>query len=325
MRILLLADHYGDRPNLADGLTLDHEWEAQAPGIRLPTLDQVLAFDWVLVLGPLGDHERAIQLAGVLEHALRRGRVVAVGYRAVLDGADEALVRALAEPVGVQRHPSVMKATAAHPSFEDFFVSYGRSATFFGDEPLNAATLAKLEDGSRSQTAFVTERNGGSLYVVPYHVADVTESHHQLVADLLGAVEVHRSATVHEIAEYLADLRLPGEPALLHEIEEVAATLEAKREEAKRLERFRLLLGPLSGDPLEALVIEALNEVLVDSGYTAETSRRRTSGSWGRTATSPWPRLREWEPGYVVSTRTSSITTERHTARAPMTCLACLS
>jgi hypothetical protein len=270
MRVLLLADHYGDNPDLTPSLELDQEWEAQTPRDRLPSVEEVLSFDMVLVLGRLADHERAMQLSGVLEHALRRGRVVVVAYGAALDGPDEALVRSLAERIGVQRHSSVMNATATHPAFEDYFVSYGRSATFFGDEAENAETLGTLDDGGNSQTAFALPRQRGSLYVIPYHVADIGESHDRLVSDVLHAVVAHRSATAEEVPEHLADLRLPGEPELLKEIERIEAASKAKRQEAERLERFRLLLGSLSGDPLEALAIEGLNEVLTDSDYGAE-------------------------------------------------------
>jgi hypothetical protein len=70
--------------------------------------------------------------------------------------------------------------------------------------------------------------------------------------------------------EYLADLRLPGENEVLGTIAELENELATQRAKADKLYRYRLLLGPLSGDPLEELVRDALSAVLEQTDFRVE-------------------------------------------------------
>lgn len=70
--------------------------------------------------------------------------------------------------------------------------------------------------------------------------------------------------------DFLSELRVATEPELLAAIERAELELAGLREQASRLKRFRLLVGPLSGDAFEQLAIDALNEVLAGGDYRAE-------------------------------------------------------
>lgn len=270
VRLHLLCDRYADHPRLADDLDLHAEVTSSIPKTSLASAHGLNEADLAILLGPLENHERTIELAGELRHSLRRGSTVVIAYDQVVDGPIEVLVRRLAEPIGIQRHPTVGPVTSAHPAFESYFISFGSSATYFGDLAPGSVTLGTLDLVSDSQTAFFLEREQGQLYVVPFHVGSLMDSRARLVHALFSATRNYQQERTMEVPEYLSDWRLPGEEELLAEICEQRIALAHKEAQAEHLARFRLLLASLSGDALETLVIDTLNQVLEGSGLVAQ-------------------------------------------------------
>jgi hypothetical protein len=98
--------------------------------------------------------------------------------------------------------------------------------------------------------------------VLPFHVGDLEsrDSLERVVLDLRDAITSDQEQALP--IEYLADLRLPGEREVLESITELENDLATRQSEAERLYRYRLLLGPLHGDPLEELVRDTLGIIL---------------------------------------------------------------
>jgi hypothetical protein len=268
IEVVLLCDEYGswspDVPKLGSGEVF--VGSPSAGGI--PSLEEATGAQLVIVLGPLVSAPHADQLAGVLRIAVRdHGTVVVLAYPGDLtSGADALLIDALTG-VGIQaQRPVRERISPSAPAFARYFELYGRTHVQF-NRPDHALTLGEL-DGE--QCAFALAAGAGAIYVLPYTVANLEASHARLVQDLVEAVRAHRGGADEPLPDFLADLRLPGENVVLEEIEQLSSRLKELRTQAGRLERYRHLIGRLSGDPFEKLVIDSLNVVLDATDHHAE-------------------------------------------------------
>ena len=173
----------------ADGALAD--W----PGNPRP--EQLRKFDVVVVLGPVKDGPRAVQLGGALRLSAEKGTTVVCIYPTRLEGPDLALVNQMAPGlVHVENlrasEPLVSIATA----FYDYFAVYGRGATRFALIPSGSHSLAEL--GGRA-AAFSAPLGSGSLYLIPFHVADLAEAYNALLRSALSAVRADLSGPANAL------------------------------------------------------------------------------------------------------------------------------
>lgn len=262
-KFFYLSDQWAnlDRPRASDFPILRSDFTFER--------DEVLDADYIYAFGELGNNERAAQIARVFKAAVRRGRVVVVAYPTVIQGPLALLADELI-PGRVDRIPNVVGTTCRDPAFREYIDTFGtRSVAYFQD--MESETLASIPHESLIlPTAICHQQSGGAVYVVPVVLAGF---HDDFLSMLHSAVVEHRSASAEGIPGYLSTLRVHGEEGVLAEVAEAQTRLSEAQGRARELERFRLLVGPRSGQPLEDIVIEALNVVLADTGHHAEDRR----------------------------------------------------
>jgi hypothetical protein len=245
----------------------------QEPGIEIelgvPSTEAVVDAELVIVWGPFGDSNRTKQIAGVLGLAAERGPTIVVMYPGTLSQEFEIVDQLLrVRRSDVEDQP----VRPVHPAFREYLSVFGRSSQAFTDptaeaEVLGDVIVTETAPPNRAPAAMCrTLGEGGAVYVLPYLLAGAGD----FVPKLLQALRNHRSGAGGGVPGYLSDLRLGTEAELLANIELAKTDLEGLQKEADRLARFRLLVGPLSGDAFEALAIEALNEVFEGTTYEAE-------------------------------------------------------
>jgi hypothetical protein len=265
----LIAIHEGFARFNAD-TDLGSDWEAVAlsPLTRgVPSPDRVAQADFVVVLGSLGSDDRATQLGGALRLAVQAGTVAVCIFPVHLARSDYLLVEQVVEPLGSFLSGDRRRVDTGHPAFADYFGAYGMSGSQFTRVPPDAEVLGRIS----GEPAAVCQPVGrGALYVLPYHVADMGDSHNHLLRSVLAAVVSHREHDEAALPSFLDDVRLAGEDELLDRIDGLERDLEEERRQANRLRGYRHLIGRATGDHLESLVIETLNVVLDGTGVWAE-------------------------------------------------------
>jgi hypothetical protein len=199
---------------------------------------------------------------------------VALAYYVRLDDVGLKAIATRLLPMGWTDIGSGVGARATVPEWEDFIRSYGTSATFFPES--DARTLAVLANpDAEPAVALELYMGAGTLYVIPFHVGD-TASMDSLGRLVLALGEAVVSGGVEVLpTDYLADLRLPGEQELLETINQLENEIGARRAEADRFYRYRLLLGALSGDALEELVRDAVGVILEPTDFRVEDPPER--------------------------------------------------
>jgi hypothetical protein len=272
--VVLLSDTYDewsefgewspDLPNLGSG----EVFVGSPSSGRWPSLEDASGAQLVIVLGPLVSAPYADQLAGVLRIAVRNhGTLVVLAYPGDLTSPADALLLDALTGVDVQsRRPVGERISASAPAFDRYFELYGRTLVQFNRAD-HALTLAEL---GGEPCAFTLGAGAGAIYVLPYSVANLAQSHDQFVQDLIAAVRAHRGGAAEPLPDFVADLRLPGEDAVLDEIDRLSTRLTKLQTQADQLEGYRHLIGNLSGDPFEELVIDSLNVVLDGTDHHAE-------------------------------------------------------
>jgi hypothetical protein len=238
------------------------------PKETVPTLEQLAPFDLIVVLGTVADADRATELSGVLDHLFDRAKLVALLFYVRLDDPGLAAIAGRLLPFGYTSIQRAVQVSATSPAWEGFFRSYGTSACQFinGDTRVLAVMPAEPPQPAALELAV----RAGTLYLIPFHVADreSPSSETRVIRDLVAAITSERAEMLP--VEYLADLRLPGEEEVLETIHELEQDLATRQAEADRLYRYRLLLGPLSGDRLEELVRDALGVILEPTEFCVE-------------------------------------------------------
>jgi hypothetical protein len=269
-RLLLIADDYvGWQPpkQLPGGIQV----RSSPPGVRVPTAAEIAQADITIVFA-VQNQDAATQLAGAIAQALHDAKsVVIVAYPVGLNDGRAQLLDRLGLPVEYQGSPNPVTTQAA--AFASYFRRFGIAKSGWFDLPENAVALGQCRtttDRGAAIAALSAPIGKGTLYVLPFHVANFIASHDELVDALRDAVHEHEASESDALPDYLAELRLPGEQELLDDITYRSTELAAKRSQAARLERFRLLLGLHQGDALEALVIETMNVVFEGSALRAQ-------------------------------------------------------
>jgi hypothetical protein len=228
--------------------------------IGVPSKEAVLEAEIVIVFGPLAPGGKAEQIAGILKLGAESGPTIVVLYHLTFQEERHVVLRlAPCNADGVTEgavHP-------LDPAFRDYLTVFGKSSMAF-DVPEDSEVLGELPEGP---AAWCRPIGGtGALYVIPWFLAGASG----FVDKLLEAVRNHRSGLAGDVPGYLGELRLGGEADLLARIEKAETQLDELHAEANRLLRFRLLVGPLSGNAFEQLAIKALNEVFDGTHYRAE-------------------------------------------------------
>ena len=281
MRIAVVSDLFAawiSRPGepRRRATTAPGRWALPAfvPDHAVPTLEELSEFDLIAVLGGIALADRAVELGGVLDHLLDRGKTVALLYYVRLDDPGLAgIVSRLLPNFNMTHVGTGVPVRSTEPAWDGFFRSYGTSATYFAN--IDARVLAQWATGDPHPVALEISVRAGRVYVLPFHVGDLEnrDSLERVVLDLRDAI-----TSDHEQAlpiEYLADLRLPGEREVLESIAELENDLATRQSEAERLYRYRLLLGPLYGDPLEELVRDTLGVILEGTEFRVDDRPER--------------------------------------------------
>jgi hypothetical protein len=222
--------------------------------------------DYILILGQGGGADWANQVAGAIRRHIERGAVLVVGYEVFIEGAVELVLQRFG--IDADRLAEYAPVEAVEEPFAEYFDFFGRSGSEVGHANLEVLGRASSATVGEFVPSVAGTQGAGAIYVVPYYFGGAQQDFMRL---LLGAVESHRRDAGDTIPPFLADLRLPGEADLLDEIESARTNLRELTKRAERLGRYRLLMGTRgTGQALEDLVIEALNEVLADTDYHAE-------------------------------------------------------
>jgi len=263
---MYLSDRY---PTLLDMAGVNEATAAAVPPEYVPSADELRGAEMVVVAGELKSADRAQQLAGLLADAVPSGLVVVIAYPARIAGPVGDLVRGLVETNIQDLRETLTQVANSHAAFSEYFATFGRGYTVFPHLADDIEVLAQDAPGATGHPAAICVHRGrGSIYLLPMHNAGAGWD--VFFNSLIGSVDQHRAGAAGALPDYLRELRLPGEADLLSNIEHRMTELEERRMEAERLERFRWLIGPLTGAAFETLVLDSLNLVLQDSGYRAE-------------------------------------------------------
>lgn len=262
MRVMFISQQY---PNLQG-------WDEVSTDVRIPQEGAVPSradleqADVLLLMGQWNDTAYVTQLAGVIALALPRGLTVVLAYPVVIDDALRTLVGRLTG-AAPSRLTSRQTVRAAHPAFADFFKVYGESQENFALPDDSEAIGTISIPSNQGATAFVAQRSGGLVYLIPFYLAG---AHTTFLREMFTALLTHRDELATAVPEFLSELRLPGEADLLIQIAEEEAKTQTLRDRAHYLEKFRHIIGRASGTKLEDLIIETLNVILDGSGHRAE-------------------------------------------------------
>jgi hypothetical protein len=245
-------------------------------GSGVPSPDFLDGFDAIVVLDSLESPDLGRELGGALAAAVSRGKRVTVAFNVRTEPSQQQLLGRLGVHV-LHSVPGGDQVRTVAAAFEDYMTRYGVSAQGFGpdNEDVAVEPLAWMSvdmptgDVAPAAARFAGAR--GSVYVVPFHVADLVRSHDALMQTMLDATAAYETAArgTSLLPPYLGGLRLPGEEAVIETVGRLGAELADAEAEAARLRSFRSITGPGSGAALERLVIEALNVILAGSGYSA--------------------------------------------------------
>jgi hypothetical protein len=236
---------------------------------ELPEPDVLRGADYVLVCGSLDYPEHAIQLARAMDLAFEHRSVLVVAYESTFDAAMSQLAARVAPGLKVNPLEWEADVEANHTAFHEYFKIFGRTQV-----TLTGATDAEVLGSTRrphestvQPAALYVPRGAGGVYVVPFRLGGSAKF---FLRGLFAAIEAHRHGGTQAPPAFMTDVRLPGENDLLEKIARREDELDGLRIDAARLAGFRSLLGSLSGDALESLVIDALNVILDGTGYRAE-------------------------------------------------------
>jgi hypothetical protein len=267
--VLIINDGFGGYRQQWD---LGPGWQPESHSPRsagVPALDRLADYDDVAVLGALSDADQAQELAGGLRLAVEQGVRAVVLFPVAVENADRRFLTTLDPTLSeIDRFPEARQGSASHPAFYNYFGSYGRLLSSFPSPPPNATTLGIAEGSS---VALRVPIGQGVIYVLPFHVASLEASYNPLLRSVLAAITGFESGRGEAtLPQFVDDMRLPGEAEVLRKIEELRNETEHAEEQAAALREFRQMIGKASGDSLERLVLDALNQVMRGTDWVAE-------------------------------------------------------
>lgn len=257
-RVLYISQQH---PNL-DVQTSDIEFQPPAHP-AMPTQNELLSADIILFFGGFATVDHAQQIAGLASVVMPTGSVIVLAHERRMGDGERAFLK---QAVGVEAQdlPEAHSLVTQAEEFSDYFAKYGRSYMSLSSTE-DMQTLATIRD--QRPAALCISKGLGALYVLPYHFI---ESPQDVVSSLLRAIHDHRFASKGVPPAFLSSLRLHGEDDLLEQIAAKTSELKTLENRAKKLEGYRMLVGHLSGQALEDLIIESLNLILEGSGFRAE-------------------------------------------------------
>lgn len=238
---------------------------------KIPDQDDLKQFDLVLVMGRLGSEARALQFGGALRLAVEDGLTAALLYPGKLEKSDRRLVEQMFPSSSELRNFNQEWTISTNdPAFHEYFAVFGRSScSIRGPSRISgAAVLGEIEG---DPCAVSVPQGSGSMYVVPFKVADLEASYNALIKAFLEAIETsHGPQGEERLPEHLLEVRLPGEEKVLSDIARKESEVANLQVEASRLERYRHIMGGGTGANLEELTIEVLNVILQGTEVKAE-------------------------------------------------------
>jgi hypothetical protein len=273
MEFAVITDAYDWQVMRASATPEAPVWVPSNPG-GIPTPDQLVEFELIVVVGSLSEPGAALQLAGVVKLAMERSKGTCVfAHPPHLSEHDAHFMEAMGLPIPYGNRADHVKR---YPDeFHAYFTEYGMSGSAYNStDTEDAITLGWIYDNEgmleRAALCWETETRG-VIYTVPYYVAK-SGNPARMVGALREAVTAHRDTLSAGLPGYLSDVRIGEvELGLLAEIDSQSTALKLKQEEASALERWRHLIGRTSGAPLVQLAVEALNVLLEGTGKRAVT------------------------------------------------------
>ncbi len=233
----------------------------------VPSPDALRQFDYIVFGGTFANGSQATQLGGATRLAVEDGAFALCLYPVRLEGAYQVLMSELLA-LGQVTLNTDHRVQEADSAFYDYFGAYGRSGVYFETLPDDAQIIGDIEQGP---VALICQLGEGHVGLIPYHVANFQVSHNDLIRSVLTGIRTYQTAQGDSPPPAFLDaLRLPGEVEAEQEITRLVSQLADQRREASRLARYRLLMSALSGDRLEALVIDSLNLILGRTQLRAE-------------------------------------------------------
>lgn len=267
--VLILNDGFS---GYGQNWDLGADWEPQSRSMRgsgVPPADRLVGWDTVAVIGGIENENKAEELAGGLRLAVEGGVTAIALFPVALKGSDRRLVEVIAPDLGGIR--GLDRGEAVEPSrdaFYKYFGAYGRSISVFDELPPRVDVLGTV---GGVPAAISVPIGKGALYVLPFHVAEISASYNPVMRSVLAAVEaVEAGSGEAPVPGFVDEMRLPGEQGILDRVDALSAEIGEARSEAETLRSHRQILGSASGDELERLVIEVLNLILDGTGYVAE-------------------------------------------------------
>jgi hypothetical protein len=246
---------------------------------NVPSPAELAAADVVLVISPVTDAQQGLELAGAMKLALEQGATLVFIYSTRFQEFDQRFISELVQlstrqltgsPIAVATKP------APHFAFREYLTVHGQTDLSFYNLPENVEALGHvvvtIQPYSAEPTAIRIGFPRGSLYVLPYQRAT---NLWVMLERLVGAVLEHQEGVHLTLPPFFEELRVPGEEEVLRGIAAARAELERLEDQRESFTRHKHLVGHLSGEQLESLVIEELNLVLDRTGVQARDVEER--------------------------------------------------
>jgi hypothetical protein len=265
--VLLISDQFDRVESRSNAIQLTY---AEKP--QVPSPQELAGADVVLILGPLSDGNRALELAGATTLALEQGAVIVFAYSGRFQDLDNRFLASVVT-ISAGKLSGSVRPVASEPApnsaFREYLTLHGQTDLRFSSAPDDAEVLAHsvvMDDPRHTEpTALAIPVAAGTLYIVPYHLHSGTDP---FLERLVAAVMEHREATAASEPSFFDELELPEESDVRGRIARTRADLEALEEQRMDIVRHKLLVGHLQGQSFEDLVRDELDVVLAGSGLS---------------------------------------------------------
>jgi|Tabmets5t2r1_1033131.scaffolds.fasta_scaffold10255_1 hypothetical protein len=239
------------------------------------------AADLVVFIGPMTNLQRGVELAGAMKLALERRATFVFLYNTLFLEHDRRFIYQLLpyfsdRPITGQSVQAAASEPAPHPAFRAYITQHGQTDLQFYSLPDGAEVLASAVVTSQpyqaSPTAVRIEFAGGSVYVLPYQPPT---SPQMMLERLVEAVLEHQEGRLVAVPPFFEELRVPDEDKVIQGIVDARDELERLERQRVELTRHKHLVGHLSGEQLEDLVIEEMNLILSGTEVQARDVEER--------------------------------------------------
>ncbi len=209
MEFAVITDAYDWHVMRASATPEAPVWVPSNPG-GIPTPEQLVEFELIVVVGSLSETGTALQLAGVVKLAMERGKGTCVfAHPPHLSEHDAHFVEAMGLPIPYGNRADHVKR---YPDeFHAYFTEYGMSGSAYNStDTAEAIRLGWIYDneGMLEPAALCWEtETRGVIYTVPYNVAK-SGNPARMVGALREAVTAHRDTLSAGLPGYLSDVRI---------------------------------------------------------------------------------------------------------------------